>query len=84
MLYDPYNCQSDDNLPQNCPSSEWYQPPLPVNFTSEDVDCEDSFWSDGCTIGIVRKHNLNFFNLTYLSPPTTTHHELLLLPKRIL
>lgn len=51
-------CQSDSNEPINCPSSKWYQPPLPQNITLEDVtyvplqasdiDCTDDFWSDGC------------------------------------
>lgn len=34
----------------NCSTSQWYQPPLPDNFTSSDVDCNDDAWasSTGC------------------------------------
>jgi len=52
MLQDPFSCQSNMNQPVSCPSSEWYQPPLPVNFTTDDISCEDSFWSDECTVGV--------------------------------
>lgn len=54
----PYKCQSSENSPVNCPSSTYYQPPLPVNIsydgdyyselTWSDIDCTDSDWSDGC------------------------------------
>lgn len=57
-LLNPNYCQSDTNVPVNCPSSKWYQPPLPTNITldgtryepltSSDIDCTDDFWSDGC------------------------------------
>lgn len=56
-------CQSDTNPPNSyCPSSKWYQPPLPYNVTLsdgskypgqvqyDDVDCTEDVWSDGCTI----------------------------------
>jgi hypothetical protein len=55
----PYACQSGSNPPLHCPSSTDYQPPLPVNITidgkyyhkltSEDIDCSDDLWKDGCT-----------------------------------
>lgn len=36
--------------PINCPSSKWYQPPLPSMYTASDIDCGDDFWSasGGC------------------------------------
>mmetsp|Transcript_19281 Transcript_19281/g.20895 ORF Transcript_19281/g.20895 Transcript_19281/m.20895 type:complete len:607 (+) Transcript_19281:100-1920(+) len=43
-------CQSDSNPPVNCPSSKWYQPPLPTNYTAADVDCTDDYFSDYCTV----------------------------------
>ena len=55
-------CQSTSNAPVSCPSSSWYQPPLPINVTvggthysgqvtQDDVDCSDNVWSssDSCT-----------------------------------
>jgi len=50
QLLDPLQCQSDTNIPVNCPSASIYQPPIPSNFTSSDVDCTDSYWSDTCTV----------------------------------
>mmetsp|Transcript_17246 Transcript_17246/g.28943 ORF Transcript_17246/g.28943 Transcript_17246/m.28943 type:complete len:573 (-) Transcript_17246:326-2044(-) len=58
-LLDGTQCQSDANYPVDCPSSKWYQPPLPTNvtlsdgshyepLTADDIDCTDDFWSDGC------------------------------------
>lgn len=54
----PYECQSSTNQPVHCPSSDYYQPPLPVNvttngkyyseLTADDIDCGDDDWSDGC------------------------------------
>jgi MFS family permease len=55
QLTDSKQCQSGDNEPLNCPSSKWYQPPLPLNYstynplTADDIDCTDDEWSDGCT-----------------------------------
>jgi MFS family permease len=50
LLYDT-QCPSDPgNEAVSCPSSSSYQPPLPINFTSSDVDCTDSYWSDTCTV----------------------------------
>lgn len=56
-------CQSDVNIPSSsCPSSRWYQPPLPYNITLSDgthyggqvvyaeVDCTADAWEDGCTV----------------------------------
>lgn len=61
-MLETYGCQSNSNEPvASCPSSKWYQPPLPYNVTvdgklysqvtSDDVDCTSEFWSgDGaCT-----------------------------------
>ena len=59
-LQNPYQCEDDvSNPPIGCPSSKWYQPPLPYNYTSaegvvyplsdSDIDCTDDFWKDGCT-----------------------------------
>ena len=52
-------CQSSDNKAIDCPSSDWYQPPLPYDVTvdgtyyshvtAEDVDCTNDAWSDVCT-----------------------------------
>lgn len=60
-LYNPEMCQSDatGNIAVDCPSSEWVQPPLPHNVSTEcgfypgqlkgsDIDCTKSCWSDGC------------------------------------
>lgn len=49
-LTDATICQSDTNVPVDCPSSKWYQPPLPDQYTYDDVDCTDSFWSDTCAV----------------------------------
>ncbi len=55
----PSQCQSNSNPPLHCPSSKFYQPPLPGNITlngkyytqleSDDIDCGDDDWSKGCT-----------------------------------
>jgi hypothetical protein len=57
----PYECQGDGNIPVDCPSSKWYQPPLPYNVTingeyyatleDSDIDCGDDDWSEdgACT-----------------------------------
>lgn len=45
----PNACQNDTNVPVNCPSNKWYQPPLQDGVTSDDVDCTDDYWSDTCT-----------------------------------
>lgn len=52
-------CQSSTNQPIHCPSSDYYQPPLPKNLTydnhyykkltGDDIDCTDSTWKNGCT-----------------------------------
>jgi MFS family permease len=54
----PNQCQGGGNDPVHCPSSQFYQPPLPANIslygsyysevTADDIDCTDSDWSDGC------------------------------------
>jgi MFS family permease len=56
-------CQSDLNPPNSaCPSSKWYQPPLPYDITLSDgtiypgqveyadVDCTEDVWADECTV----------------------------------
>lgn len=57
-LLDPTKCQSDVNVPVDCPSSSWYQPPIPTEATidnviynplsTSDIDCTSDAWSDGC------------------------------------
>jgi hypothetical protein len=49
-LQNDHLCQSATNIPVDCPSSKWYQPPLPYNVTFNDVDCTDSYWSDTCAV----------------------------------
>jgi hypothetical protein len=54
----PNQCQSSSNHPIHCPSSKYYQPPLPENITvlgkyysqleGDDIDCSDDDWADGC------------------------------------
>lgn len=49
-LTNPWQCQSSSNPPNaDCPSSSWYQPPLPNNYTASDIDCTSDEWSKGCT-----------------------------------
>jgi hypothetical protein len=60
-LTNPNECQSADNIPVGCPSSKWYQPPLPYDITIDgthydelqdsDIDCGDDAWSEdgACT-----------------------------------
>eukprot|EP01038_Epipyxis_sp_PR26KG_P013849 gene13849-18574_t len=61
QLHFPNQCQNNTNQPiaNVCPS-QWYQPPLPINITlsngnyytsvtPSDIDCTDTFWSNGCT-----------------------------------
>jgi hypothetical protein len=58
QLQFPNECQSNDNHPVHCPSSDFYQPPLPKDITidgkyynkltADDIDCGDDDWSDGC------------------------------------
>jgi hypothetical protein len=39
------------NVPNTyCPSSKWYQPPIPINYTTSDIDCNDKYWKDTCTV----------------------------------
>jgi MFS family permease len=57
----PTQCESSTNVPNMyCPSSQWYQPPLPYNVTVDgtyypdtltagDIKCDDSVWKNGCT-----------------------------------
>jgi len=59
QLTNTSQCESDFNEPEGCPSSKWYQPPLPQYIEidgdiynplqSSDIDCTDDLWSDGCT-----------------------------------
>lgn len=60
-LTTPTECQSATNLPnQFCPSSSFYQPPLPMDVTVDgvyypgtltagDIKCDDDAWKNGCT-----------------------------------
>jgi len=55
-------CQSNTNVPVNCPDVSGYAPPLPVNVSAVDVDCElDEYNSVGsCTyIYCDRKNKAN-------------------------
>lgn len=55
-LTNPLHCPSNQNLPnQFCPTSKWYQPPIPLNYTStypslstNDIDCTDNYWKSAC------------------------------------
>jgi MFS family permease len=48
----PTQCQNNAwNPPIHCASSKWFEPPIPVNYTSaypslttSDIDCTDDFW----------------------------------------
>jgi MFS family permease len=49
----PTQCESSSNPPIYCSSSKWYQPPIPLNYTSSypvlstsDIDCTDNYWKD--------------------------------------
>jgi hypothetical protein len=56
----PNYCENDLSNPYlSCPSSKWYQPPLPNNITSEynplstsDIDCTDDYWKDNCATSL--------------------------------
>mmetsp|Transcript_1682 Transcript_1682/g.2961 ORF Transcript_1682/g.2961 Transcript_1682/m.2961 type:complete len:576 (+) Transcript_1682:21-1748(+) len=60
-LENPNECQLNGNNPVNCPSSKWYQPPLPYDLyindvyyaelQDSDIDCGDDEWSEdgACT-----------------------------------
>lgn len=66
VLTIPYQCQSGSNKPLHCPSSHFYQPPLPVNITiddkyykkveASDVQCTDDVWKDDCTEEFCDRH----------------------------
>lgn len=55
-LDNPTQCPSSTNVPNTyCPTSQWYQPPIPLNYTAvydplteSDIDCTDDFWKDAC------------------------------------
>jgi MFS family permease len=49
----PTQCESSSNPPISCSSSRWYQPPIPLNYTSSyptlatsDIDCTDDYWKE--------------------------------------
>ena len=51
-------CQNATNVANAfCDTSEWYQPPLPFEYndgaifqySGDDVDCNDDYWSEECT-----------------------------------
>jgi hypothetical protein len=66
VLTIPNECQSGSNQPLHCPSSHFYQPPLPVNITIDDdyyhkvepsdVQCTDDVWKDDCTEQFCDRH----------------------------
>lgn len=50
VLHVPNQCETAvGNYPVDCPSSKWYQPPIPSNFTAGDIDCNDDFYKTTCT-----------------------------------
>lgn len=58
LLSIPNACQNSTNGPHNCPSSQYYQYPLPIDIeydgkyykkmTADDVDCTSDTWKNGC------------------------------------
>lgn len=67
-LFNIYECQdAPDNYVVDCPSSKWYQPPLPYNatvggevynpLTTDDIDCTDDLWKDTCTVEYCDRQN---------------------------
>lgn len=49
-LKDPSQCESSGNQPNDyCPSSQWYQPPLPDYVTVSSIDCSKSSYKDDCS-----------------------------------
>lgn len=49
-LTNPLHCEGPNNPPiAACPTSKWYQPPIPSNFTYADIDCSSSYYKDTCT-----------------------------------
>jgi len=64
----PNQCEDyPGNYPVDCPSSKWYQPPLPDNatvggtfynpLTTDDIDCTDDLWKDTCTVEYCDRQN---------------------------
>lgn len=49
-LFNTTLCENDQTNPPNahCPSSQWYQPPLPDYVTVGDIDCTQSSYQDDC------------------------------------
>lgn len=49
-LANSLHCEGPNNKPITaCPTSKWYQPPIPSNFTYSDIDCSDNYYKDTCT-----------------------------------
>jgi MFS family permease len=59
-IENPNYCENDLSNPYlSCPTSKWYQPPLPNNITNEynplstsDIDCTDDYWKDNCATSL--------------------------------
>lgn len=63
-IQNPLYCEGPNNpYTAACPSSEWYQPPLPLNATlstgetfsplaTSDIDCSKSEWTDNCATSL--------------------------------
>lgn len=66
-LQDAFQCEGIDNPPISCPSSKFYQPPLPYNATvagdtydpldTSDIDCSSDDWKNGCTSEYCSRQN---------------------------
>lgn len=49
QLQDPSQCENPASNPtEGCPSSQWYQPPLPDYVVVGDIDCTKDSWQDDC------------------------------------
>ena len=66
----PWQCQSDTNVPVNCPSSVYYQPPIPINVTQSSIDCSLNQWKDDCTVSYCSRLKAGIFTAsTVMSIP---------------
>lgn len=65
MITNPLYCQNDQTNPYTtqCPTSKWYQPPLPLNATlstnelynplsTSDIDCNKDEWKNNCATNL--------------------------------
>lgn len=72
-LLSPDNCQNSTNVPnQFCPTSMDYQPPMPIDISLTDIDCNDNFWSKGCAEEFCRRQRIaQWKSATVMSIPYT-------------